>query len=179
MCASIGTRGSSPSGRAAGFTPAVFCRLIMQRLIPRWRLSCPQPQRTRRRDEAAPPQARPRGPHRERLMGRIYAPARSVRRPAATPPHLRPGRTRNHGHEQRARRRVRVLGPDDRYSRRPLHTADAQRWLGDHAAKADAARFGTDKCFWLANAAKMAGVKRLDLKIHPPPDLAIEVDGVA
>jgi Uma2 family endonuclease len=33
-----------------------------------------------------------------------------------------------------------------------------------------------DKCFWLANAAKMAGVKRLDLKIHPPPDLALEVD---
>lgn len=33
-----------------------------------------------------------------------------------------------------------------------------------------------DKCYWLANAAKIAGVKRLDLKIHPPPDLAIEVD---
>jgi Uma2 family endonuclease len=33
-----------------------------------------------------------------------------------------------------------------------------------------------DKCFWLANAAKMVGVKRLDLKIHPPPDLAVEVD---
>lgn len=34
----------------------------------------------------------------------------------------------------------------------------------------------SDKCFWIANAAKLAGVKRLDLKIHPPPDLAIEVD---
>lgn len=33
-----------------------------------------------------------------------------------------------------------------------------------------------DKCFWLANAAKIVGVKRLDLRIHPPPDLAIEVD---
>ncbi len=33
-----------------------------------------------------------------------------------------------------------------------------------------------DKCFWIANAPKMAGVRQLDLKIHPPPDLAIEVD---
>jgi Uma2 family endonuclease len=33
-----------------------------------------------------------------------------------------------------------------------------------------------DKCFWIANAAKVAGVKQLNLKIHPPPDLAIEVD---
>ncbi len=33
-----------------------------------------------------------------------------------------------------------------------------------------------DRCFWIANAAKMAGVRQLDLKIHPPPDLAIEVD---
>ena len=33
-----------------------------------------------------------------------------------------------------------------------------------------------EKCFWIANAAKIAGVKRLDLKIHPPPDLALEVD---
>lgn len=33
-----------------------------------------------------------------------------------------------------------------------------------------------DKCFWITNAAKVAGVKQLDLKIHPPPDLAIEVD---
>jgi Uma2 family endonuclease len=32
-----------------------------------------------------------------------------------------------------------------------------------------------DKCFWIASAAKVAGVK-LDLNIHPPPDLAIEVD---
>jgi Uma2 family endonuclease len=33
-----------------------------------------------------------------------------------------------------------------------------------------------DKCFWIASAAKVAGVRRLDLRIHPPPDLAIEVD---
>ena len=33
-----------------------------------------------------------------------------------------------------------------------------------------------DKCYWLANAAKIVGIKRLDLTIHPPPDLAIEVD---
>lgn len=33
-----------------------------------------------------------------------------------------------------------------------------------------------DKCFWLANAPRLAGVKRIDLTIHPPPDLAIEVD---
>jgi Uma2 family endonuclease len=33
-----------------------------------------------------------------------------------------------------------------------------------------------DKCFWIANAAKVAGMRQLDLKIHPPPDLAFEVD---
>lgn len=33
-----------------------------------------------------------------------------------------------------------------------------------------------DKCFWIANAAAVAGLKRLNLRIHPPPDLAIEVD---
>jgi Uma2 family endonuclease len=33
-----------------------------------------------------------------------------------------------------------------------------------------------DDIFWIANAAKLAGVKELDLTIHPPPDLAIEVD---
>lgn len=30
--------------------------------------------------------------------------------------------------------------------------------------------------FWLANAAKLAGVRDLDLTVHTPPDLAIEVD---
>jgi Uma2 family endonuclease len=33
-----------------------------------------------------------------------------------------------------------------------------------------------DRCFWLANAERLAGVRHLDLRIHPPPDLAIEVD---
>jgi Uma2 family endonuclease len=34
----------------------------------------------------------------------------------------------------------------------------------------------SDECFWIAHAHQMAGVERLDLRIHPPPDLAIEVD---
>ncbi|HYH66752.1 MAG TPA: Uma2 family endonuclease [Urbifossiella sp.] len=33
-----------------------------------------------------------------------------------------------------------------------------------------------DKCYWIGNATAIAGVKRLDLRIHPPPDLAVEVD---
>ena len=33
-----------------------------------------------------------------------------------------------------------------------------------------------DKCFWIANAHRMAGRRRLDLRTDPPPDLAIEVD---
>ena len=33
-----------------------------------------------------------------------------------------------------------------------------------------------DRCFWIANAHRLAGVKRLDLRIHPAPDLSIEVD---
>ncbi|MFL5342248.1 MAG: Uma2 family endonuclease [Gemmataceae bacterium] len=33
-----------------------------------------------------------------------------------------------------------------------------------------------DRCYWIGNAAKMRGVRRLDLRIHPPPDLAIEVE---
>jgi Uma2 family endonuclease len=35
-----------------------------------------------------------------------------------------------------------------------------------------------DECFWIANAYRMAGRRRLDLRRDPPPDLAIEV-GVA
>ena len=27
-----------------------------------------------------------------------------------------------------------------------------------------------DECFWIAHAAQIAGVRRLDLRIHPPPD---------
>lgn len=33
-----------------------------------------------------------------------------------------------------------------------------------------------DECFWIANASRMAGHRRLDLRIDPPPDLAIEID---
>src|SRR5436305_1956903 len=33
-----------------------------------------------------------------------------------------------------------------------------------------------DRCFWIANAHRITGVRRLDLRRHPPPDLAIEVD---
>ena len=33
-----------------------------------------------------------------------------------------------------------------------------------------------DECFWIANALRMAGRRRLDLRKDPPPDLAIEVD---
>jgi Uma2 family endonuclease len=33
-----------------------------------------------------------------------------------------------------------------------------------------------DDCFWIANAARMAGRLELDLRIDPPPDLAIESD---
>lgn len=34
----------------------------------------------------------------------------------------------------------------------------------------------TDQCYWVANERTIRGVKRLDLNIHPPPDLVIEVD---
>ena len=33
-----------------------------------------------------------------------------------------------------------------------------------------------DDCFWIANASRMAGRRRLNLRVDPPPDLAIEVD---
>lgn len=33
-----------------------------------------------------------------------------------------------------------------------------------------------DVCFWIANAHRMAGVRRLNLRRDPPPDLAIEID---
>lgn len=34
----------------------------------------------------------------------------------------------------------------------------------------------SDEIFWIANEAVMRGVTDLDLTIHPPPDLAVEVD---
>ncbi len=33
-----------------------------------------------------------------------------------------------------------------------------------------------DQCYWVANERAIRGVKRLDLSIHPPPDLVVEVD---
>jgi Uma2 family endonuclease len=33
-----------------------------------------------------------------------------------------------------------------------------------------------DESFYIANAAKVMGVKDIDLSIHPPPDLVIEID---
>lgn len=33
-----------------------------------------------------------------------------------------------------------------------------------------------DEVYWIAKAAQVAGVEVLNLKIHPPPDLAVEVD---
>ncbi len=33
-----------------------------------------------------------------------------------------------------------------------------------------------DRCYWIANEARIRGKKRLDLRVDPPPDLAIEVD---
>src|SRR5262249_2852461 len=33
-----------------------------------------------------------------------------------------------------------------------------------------------DECFWIVNAPRMAGKRKLDLGTDPPPDLAIEVD---
>jgi Uma2 family endonuclease len=36
--------------------------------------------------------------------------------------------------------------------------------------------FETDSCFYLQSVSRIRGVKKLDLAIHPPPDLIIEVD---
>jgi Uma2 family endonuclease len=33
-----------------------------------------------------------------------------------------------------------------------------------------------DNCYWIASAERLAGKTRLDLRIDPPPDLAIEMD---
>jgi Uma2 family endonuclease len=33
-----------------------------------------------------------------------------------------------------------------------------------------------DQCYWVANFLAVHGVKRLDLNVHPPPDLVLEVD---
>src|SRR5207302_1383935 len=36
-----------------------------------------------------------------------------------------------------------------------------------------------DNCYWIANAARLQGKVRLDLRTDPPPDLAVEVDVTA
>ncbi len=36
--------------------------------------------------------------------------------------------------------------------------------------------FEPDECYWIANARAMIGVDDLDMNIHPPPDLALEID---
>ena len=33
-----------------------------------------------------------------------------------------------------------------------------------------------DNCYWIASAERLQGKTHLDLRIHPPPDLAIEMD---
>jgi Uma2 family endonuclease len=33
-----------------------------------------------------------------------------------------------------------------------------------------------DNCYWIANAGRLQGKKHLDLRVDPPPDLAIEID---
>jgi Uma2 family endonuclease len=33
-----------------------------------------------------------------------------------------------------------------------------------------------DECYWIANAHRMAGRRRVDLRTDPPPDMTIEVD---
>jgi Uma2 family endonuclease len=33
-----------------------------------------------------------------------------------------------------------------------------------------------DRCWWIAHALQMRGKRRLDLRVDPPPDLALEVD---
>jgi Uma2 family endonuclease len=33
-----------------------------------------------------------------------------------------------------------------------------------------------DECFWIANEPRMRGKRRVDLRVDPPPDLAIELD---
>jgi Uma2 family endonuclease len=33
-----------------------------------------------------------------------------------------------------------------------------------------------DECYWVANAAAILGRQRIDLRVDPPPDLAIEID---
>jgi hypothetical protein len=36
-----------------------------------------------------------------------------------------------------------------------------------------------DHCWWIANAPRMQGRRKLDLRVDPPPDLAVEIDVTA
>jgi Uma2 family endonuclease len=36
--------------------------------------------------------------------------------------------------------------------------------------------FEPDACFYIQSVERISGVKKLDLSVHPPPDLAVEVD---
>jgi Uma2 family endonuclease len=56
--------------------------------------------------------------------------------------------------------------------KKPLHpggTVTMRRQLHERGIEAD-------ECFWIENAPRMRGRRRLNLRIDPPPDLAIEVD---
>ncbi len=33
-----------------------------------------------------------------------------------------------------------------------------------------------DNCYWIANASKIRGKKKIDLRVDPPPDLSLEID---
>ncbi len=49
-----------------------------------------------------------------------------------------------------------------------LHEADWQQYMQ--------LRRSLGKCFWIANQASIREIEKIDLRIHPPPDLAIEVE---
>jgi len=61
-----------------------------------------------------------------------------------------------------------------------LAEAFRKNWLGLGSTtylKDDIERgFEPDSCFYFDNEAKMRGVKRLDMSVHPAPDLIVEVD---
>ncbi len=52
------------------------------------------------------------------------------------------------------------------------------RSLGSTTFKSEAMKqaIEPDECFYIENEAEIRGKKRLDLKIDPPPDLALEID---
>jgi Uma2 family endonuclease len=79
----------------------------------------------------------------------------------------------------------------------PMFAHDGDDWVLDHLVTALAEELGlslcggrsttlrrrlrqrgieADECYWIANAHRIQGIRRLDLRRDPPPDLAIEVD---